>query len=384
MIKFVFSLIILLLSTNAWAIRGLNVLNKEFSNIESGSSKTVVNMPRVLSQDEAGICYAFTAKVLFDHANCVSRGIKECAADSNDKTASVLDIVRFRSDLVEQYNEEIKRKNVERKKKGLPPLEPIKADDIDQTDRFNYEGLSLDSGGDTAYALQNMLKVGSVAKESCAPFDQMVSQLQDPYQAKAVNDKMWADFKKQFEAVRSGKLDANQATKRLKADYCLKTPEADILAAFGEEAYDKFLDKLLVPDQCWDIKNSTSLKGDWGMDIFPRKDTPKGDRNYKNALNKIKGSLGSGQPVGIQFCSEEPLKTKNIKGCAQGFGHSVVISGYQRMCDAKNVCKDVVKVQNSWGKSWQEQNNDGWVDAKVLLDRTFYEPQSLVWLRQAQ
>lgn len=374
-------LLILISYQVSFASRGMQTLSKDFSKVENNSMIAVPNMPRVLSQDDAGICYAFSAKTLYDHAICKSRNIGDCAASTNNQTASALDIVRFRNNLVTKYNEEIKQKNIERAKKGQPPLKPITEDEIDTSDRFNYEGLDLERGGDTAYALQNILQVGSVIKESCAPFDKMVSQLQDPAQAKSVNDKMWSDFKKQFQDVKSGKSNAESATKKLRANYCIEAPEADVLSAFSQDTYDNFLDKLLIPDECWDAKNSTSPKGDWSMDIFPRKDTPKNERNYQTSLKKLKENLSAGQPIAISFCSEEPLNAKSVKQCKPGLGHSVVIAGYQRRCDSKNSCRDVVKIQNSWGKSWQEANDDGWVDAKTLLDRTFYEPQSLVWMQ---
>ncbi|VFS56335.1 Uncharacterised protein [Raoultella planticola] len=50
------------------------------------------------------------------------------------------------------------------------------------------------------------------------------------------------------------------------------------------------------------------------------------------------------------------------------------------LCDKKNQCLDVLKVINSWGDSWQKEVNDGWVQAKPLLDSTHYAEYMMGWL----
>ena len=68
--------------------------------------------------------------------------------------------------------------------------------------------------------------------------------------------------------------------------------------------------------------------------------------------------------------------------------HSIVISGYKKVCSGSS-CKDVFRVQNSWGESWQKANNEGWVDADILVNSThktvlqsdpYVSTASVLWL----
>lgn len=102
--------------------------------------------------------------------------------------------------------------------------------------------------------------------------------------------------------------------------------------------------------------------------------------------DKIKEVLKSGKPVlypGMCVISESPEK------CNKGGGHSLVISGYKKVCDANKAnCKELLKIHNSWGKEWQRKNNDGWVEAdpiiqNVLKEKNDYSTKivsaSLIW-----
>ena len=54
--------------------------------------------------------------------------------------------------------------------------------------------------------------------------------------------------------------------------------------------------------------------------------------------------------------------------------HSIVISGYKKVIKDSNF-KEVFKVHNSWGESWQKIHNDGWVDADVVVNNTCRKSQ---------
>ena len=62
--------------------------------------------------------------------------------------------------------------------------------------------------------------------------------------------------------------------------------------------------------------------------------------------------------------------------------HALVITGIRKMCNIKGNCVQSLKLQNSWGIAWQKAHDDGWVDAKIFLDRTFYEPFSISWFQK--
>lgn len=69
-------------------------------------------------------------------------------------------------------------------------------------------------------------------------------------------------------------------------------------------------------------------------------------------------------------------------------GNSLVICGYKKVFNGR-VYKDVFKVHNSFGKSWQKIHNDGWIDADAIVNNTsrvkfqsdLYVPSaSVIWL----
>lgn len=94
-------------------------------------------------------------------------------------------------------------------------------------------------------------------------------------------------------------------------------------------------------------------------------------------IEKVKEVLKSGNPLTFD---DVCLNYSNSK-CTQT--HSLVIAGYRKMCKSDGTCRDVVKVQNSFGKDWQEQNADGWLDAETLFRNTLSQKgrakNSLAW-----
>ncbi len=354
-------------SLDGFAGYGLNPFGAEFKP-QASSVIAVTNMPRVRTQDTIGICYAFVASTLIDQANCVQKNVSDCSAVSDNDKVSPLDMSRYSQKL---------------------------DDNADESDRFNYEGLS--DGGSEVLALYNAaFRAQSIVRESCAPFDQVVGRLQDPHEAQQAELAMWKKFKDSYDAFKTKQkgcaqcaLEFATATANdIKQNYNIKASNEEILKAFSEDTYGKFLDKLLVPDACWDFKNQTSLKGNWKLGLYP--DAGK-KSNYDSTIDKIKEVLGKKHPLSIGFCTQTPLKAKSMSDCgdqskkgdmAVGEGHSVVIKGYRRVCNSANKCYDAVQVQNSWGQSWQDANDDGWVNAKDLLDRSFYEQQSISWLEE--
>ncbi|MNT58070.1 hypothetical protein D3C72_1954850 [compost metagenome] len=92
-------------------------------------------------------------------------------------------------------------------------------------------------------------------------------------------------------------------------------------------------------------------------------------------IDKIKEVLNQDNPLSLDgICIE-------YSGTECKTRHSVVISGYRKMCKGvgkERSCRDVLRVQNSWGKDWQEDFGNGWVDAKELLS-SVKSKQMLSW-----
>ena len=339
----------------AQASQGLERIPPAYSVVE-GTELLVQNMPRVRNQGAMGICYAFTVQALIDHARCTIQKIENC---STAEPLSPLDISRFSLEL---------------------------GPDVDQTDRFNYEGLKPDAGGALAFTLLNTLKTGSIILDKCAPYENMLINSDSFEQVLLAHQQFLKEINTLYKSVRKGEKSIPEAAQTLDADSRILATHSDIKDALEQETYDLFLDRLLIPSKCWEYKNASSLPGSLDIDIWPKEDsnikTLSGPQKYEHGLALIKDLLKKNTPVGVAYCGEPSLKAKSMKSCGN-FGHTVVITGYRRTCSAKE-CRDSFKVHNSWGEAWQRDNDDGWINARTLLDRSFYADHMLTWLKQEE
>ncbi len=103
------------------------------------------------------------------------------------------------------------------------------------------------------------------------------------------------------------------SAKEIKENFNIKASNEEILRAFSEETYGKFLDKLLIPSECWRPSNNVSLKGSWDLKVFP--ENQKSD--HDKTISKIKEVLSKKRPIGLSFCTESPLKVKSQSSCGE-------------------------------------------------------------------
>lgn len=331
----------------------------------------VGSMPRVRSQDTFGICYSFVAATLLDQANCVTKGVESCSSVPDSEKNSPLDMARYGSFLSAHSG-------------------------LDSTDRFSYMGIN--EGGSVAVALYNALEVNATVKESCAPFDHVVAKAQSPLEVQKLEQAMWKKFRDSYESYQKkikecancGLEYATAKAQELRENYNLKTTNKDILQAFAQDTYGKFLDRLLIPEECWESENNLTAKGKWEVKEYPQKGKKS---DYASTISQIKELLTKRRPVSVGFCAQEKVSVKSIAECGSikdgsgnisGANHAVIIKGYRKVCRSANDCYEALQIQNSWGESWQTANSDGWVDAKTLLDRSFYEWGALTWLEAKQ
>lgn len=354
--KLTLLLISIALTSNCQANGGIKTFPKDYKTVE-GSVIQIKNMPAVKNQGALGICYAFSAATLIDEANCYIKKTPDCSSLSDSKKVSPLDISRFNQKLPETQ---------------------------DYTDRFNYEGIK--EGGSTALTIYNAIRTNSFVSEKCSPYN----QLQPPPHQKKLAEiiktglKNIKTIKHLYEENQTIHKICQPCAEALAEKHAFTISETiapptsleEIKKSFREATYEKFIDKLLIPEICWDFKNQITLSGQWKVETHP---TEKSQKNYTETIKKIKEVLKSERPLSIGFCAEHPLTSKTPEECSEK-GHSVVIKGYKKICSPKNECHDSIQVHNSWGETWQIENNDGWASAKELLERTFYEKHSIVWI----
>lgn len=308
----------------------------------------ITNMPMVRNQGSVGLCAPVAASAILDEAQCVSKNIAECATVPDSQRTSPLDLSRYSKNLDERW------------------------DEYDA-----YDGLQ--EGGWTARILENVaMNVMAVVPEACAPYDQFAAGITDP---KVLKNSVY----KRFEDVYNNNRNCDDCGK-IASDLRkigVKISDVDFRDALVAPTYDKFLDRLFIPAVC--RGRMVRFNEHWELIGFPVKQDPltgqSEEEKYNQTLAKIRSIVGEAKrPMTMTFCGEVPLVAKTMRECSAG--HDLVVKGYRQVCskDGRN-CRNQIQVHNSWGERWQQLNDDGWVDARELLNRTFYEKFSLSWLR---
>ncbi|MFM6928487.1 MAG: hypothetical protein ACKOX6_08475 [Bdellovibrio sp.] len=331
----------------------LNTLNGAYS-AQSSSAVEVKNMPPVMSQDTIGICYSTAASTLLTAENCRANKVKDCSQISDKEIFSPLDLAQFGQS--------------EDKQPGTFPSE-------------------IREGGAISNVTQRVaIRAGSSASEECMSLDKVLADVGGAKEASILQDKVWKSLKEKYttfkkkcptctaDSYASGGNDQAEELGKFVKDLNLdvKKSNQDVLAAFAQDTYEHFLYKLLYPPEC--LRPSRwvffSNKGKVGVEFYPN--TGKG--NYDESIKNIKSVLSAGRPLALEgiCCDKAPSEH-----CAEE--HAVVVSGYRKVCNQKNECRDSLKVVNSWGQGWQNKNDGGWIDARAVLDSTFYKENTLSW-----
>ncbi|CAH0343205.1 hypothetical protein RHI9324_04938 [Rhizobium sp. CECT 9324] len=256
------------------------------------------------------------------------------------------------------------------------------------TDHFNkrtrYRGLK--EGGDPAYTLSNLINgVQKVTNERCAPTSQIIpTEVSAESQQK--DHEMFALLEQKYnnytEVLKNtGKdscekclLFANDIRNTAKSRFSLIATDEDIISGLYSESFSRFLDHVLVPKKCWSNNEMLRLRRPYYFKVFPN-ENEKAD--YLSSIAMIKDVLKGGYPLGLAFCAQVPLVARKSEDCDKY--HAVAVVGYRQVCKGKK-CRDAIRVQNWWGDWWYSANDDGWVDAKAVLDASFYDAHMLTWI----
>ncbi|NUN05088.1 MAG: hypothetical protein HUU57_04930 [Bdellovibrio sp.] len=331
------------------------------------------NMPRVASQDGLGICYACVAATMMQTENCRKLNI-DCSNLEKSQLISQLDLTRI-----------------------VAPQDPGRQAPMA---RSAYKGLKTspddnvkESGGDPhSTALIASLVTKKVASEACVSLDVILSKMYDRKETIEAQEAMWDrmksyydDYRKNKECIACTNKAYATAIEEIDKNLDLKVSKEEVLRAFGQDTYEKFLDELTGANKC-SAANMVAFESVKTVkyEQFPdaSENNPKKLKNPvtdEEFIKKMRDIVRSGRPAALSgVClvgDPENCKGKN---------HAVVIAGHRKVCDRepsdpKAVCKDSVKVVNCWGQTWQNDNNDGWVDAAALMKQTAKKPNILGW-----
>lgn len=353
--KLFFFCIILFNQSQAQVLLGA----KKVSVSNPSDSIEISGMPKVRSQDSTGLCYSFVASTLLDRQTCMDLRRADCENLDDSLRASPLDVARYKND-------------------------PDKGSDPNIPD--SYQGIS--SGGKIAITLEHALRSSQMVSEQCAPFHQFVATHKDFKQRSMLELSQWRRLQDLYEKYNDLKCptcdnERVSAVEDLRQNFGIQTSNEEILRAFGEKTFAIFLDRILISDECR-LLGTTGVTLNYKVKEFPIKALSADKSGYEKTIEKIKEVLKTQTPMGVSFCVEKEISRCVVNNSPEmaGESHAVIIKGYRRVCKSKDKssCYDAIQIQNSWGQQWQTENNDGWVDAKELLDRTRYLPGALTWL----
>lgn len=321
----------------------------------------VANMPRVRSQDSMPICSSMSSATIAQFQICKSLKIANCSRVDRKDEVSPFSTLAWTHTNTGQ---------------GVAELQ-------------NHENIQIydKTKGAAVDALGNAKKDALFVSDSCFPFDQFANDFEvedDPVKNKEKEINVRAIFDK----IQTN-YNRYQSRKKTEGEFCEECEGVSGAASklrinIPAQEIKKYMDKSGGLNASQFLYNLMLGKCDDGVAIEPSpkfekfptdfkkakklaskngsKEVP--DFNYNALINKIKTVLNSKNPVAFDGVCLQYEGNKCVSG------HSVVISGYRKVCKDSNCgteCRDIVKVQNSWGEDWQERNNDGWVDAKTLM-----------------
>lgn len=279
----------------------------------------------IKAQDGIGLCYGFSATSLLEHHRCSELG---SSCNSSDDILSTLDVSSY------------------------------------------FEQKRLVEGGHTYKILANLENKRKVAREECVQFSALVSQIVSE-KGELRNDESvgWRYLIDRWNAYRG--LDKYKDVRRNDCVTCLAddikrtlvtvpTPKDQIKNAFDTaKTLEDFLYKSLLPAHCLE-ESKLAIIPPYKTKTFPGyKDT----LNVESLSQKVESLLLSNIPLEMGICTVTYANGE----CNKDFGHSIALFGIKEVCQhSTNKCKTMVKVKNSYGQTWQNQTDGGWVELEVL------------------
>ena len=292
----------------------------------TGTKKEISPNTPIKAQDGIGVCYGFSATSLLEHYRC-----KELALNCND------------------------------------PKEQLSSFDVTSY----YRRGELTEGGDTFQILSNIenSKEQRIAKEECAKFSDMVYHVNmsgNMYTRDEKNGwnllvKKWNEYKGLGEFTKRNDC-VNCLVDSIKKELSgLQTPADQLRDAFlNARSMEDFLYRSILPKKCLDPARTATIPKFRANNFPGYKDT----LNAKTLNKRIQSLLLADIPVELAICTQP---VENNSKCAEGSGHSIALFGIKQVCRGSD-CRVMVQVKNSYGKSWQEQNGDGWLDLNTLVE----------------
>lgn len=300
--------------------------------------KEITFQPKYKSQDSIGACTGFASWVIAQQYYCKKMNIQDCANPPANAD-------------INPYGLVLPTDNNDFSNKSLPS----------NTEDTVFQGDSYEN-------LSSLASNGTLKLDSCMPSDQIANDFPDTIsneKHQAETERMVRDY---YERRSKGETEANICTEciteRIKESYGVQIIPTDLDKVFKDynTNFKKFFYILLLK-KCKAMADFTDF--DFKLRRYPEEESQE-PYNPQVALEIIKKKIRQNIPIAIGYNC--PYVKRKDGDCAQ---HSFAVTGYKKVCKSKNStdCKSLIHVQNSYGKEWQEKNNDGWLDAENILSK---------------
>lgn len=313
------------------------------------------NIPPGLSQDTLGICFAYPASTLLTSENC--RALKkDCSNLKDTEIFSPLGLANYG-----------------------------KIDDTSDDGQVPVPGFEKGGHPLNAMSVVNYL-TDSAPSEACTSLDKVLDKIGGAQAGTEAQLAVWENLKKKYTEFKAKEKKcptcatdfSATAQGEINENFSLKKSNEEILRAFSKETYNEFMASLLTPAKCNRPSQRVYLKASDKLEVKSLPSDDKKKSNYKEAISTIKKVLADGRGLAISSLCLQDKVPKRFEDCEAA--HAMTIIGYRQVCSSNGSCRDAVRIQNSWGKGWEDGlGTSGWVDAKKLLDKSTYADSFLTW-----
>lgn len=336
------SLALFVMSFSAMAFQPTYV--QPSSGLSEKAGHEILNFPSIRSQDGVGLCYAFSAAQLLNHHYCAEKGL-DCSKEENQ--LSVLEVSAY----------------------------------------YEYYTRSIAEGGRAGDILSNFSakRKNGLYTEKCLPFEKLAHQspsIRGDRQGEAYR-KLRGIF-----AMEPAKLDYEQQlchAREIKEILPLSKDLDGIIEAYNSHTIEQFVYNVTAKDECLEQGGKVDIPQYHTQSYPPRGTKP----TVKDTIEHLEKVLLNDIPVSMSICSYDSCDPSDPASCgvienncasndfrcqkytvAEGRcgGHAITITGIKEVCGSRG-CKTLLKVHNSYGQSWQDQNNDGWLEAEPLIEK---------------
>jgi hypothetical protein len=313
-----------------------------------GSKIVIANMPAYQTQDDLSDCTTFALGVILQKHNCDewTKDIPDCENPPND-----LAISYFGLSIYTHNNTK------EKKSYAINSERPRNMYDV----------------------LLEISRINLFILESCKQFYKLVESFSLNGQAGFdKRDRFFEYLNKLYKQKNAQEeddvTDCSECLDEIVKLTGMNVESFNMKKALSKDSFDKFLYSLFF-DNCELFPFADGYK----PNAYPRDNADVSPNEVKNKVIEI---LKKNKPVYLTNLCIEKISTNECNSL-----HALVVSGYKKVYQSSNPNKrkELFKLHNSWGEDWQKQNNNGWVDADILVNHIDLQDgripsQTLVWI----